>query len=66
MGPSYNETWFRSNYRQESTEWETMWRAAAKSKPKMSYKDAEQFTKDVGLSSSEKKSALKAAKKWLK
>ena len=66
VGPSYNETWFRSNYRQESTEWETMWRAAAKSKPKMSYKDAEQFTKDVGLSSSEKKSALKAAKKWLK
>ena len=66
VGPSYNETWFRSNYRKESTEWETMWRAAAKSKPKMSYKDAEQFTKDVGLSSSEKKSALKAAKKWLK
>ena len=66
VGPSYNETWFRSNYRQEETEWETMWREAAKSKPKMSYQDAEQFTKDVGLSSSEKKSAMKAAKKWLK
>ena len=56
VGKNYNE----------STEWETMWKAAAKSKPKMSYKDAEQFTKDVGLSSSEKKSAMKAAKKWLK
>jgi len=56
VGKNYNE----------STEWETMWKQAAKSKPKMSYKDAEQFTKDVGLSSKEKKSALKAAKKWLK
>ena len=34
--------------------------------PKMSFKQATEFVDEVGLDKSEKKNALKNAKKWLK
>ena len=50
----------------EETEWDQMWKRAAKEKPKMSFKQASQFVDDVGLDKKEKTNALKTAKKWLK
>jgi len=47
-------------------EWDSMWKNAAKSKPKMSFKQAVEFVDEVGLDKKEKKNALKTAKKWLK
>ena len=47
-------------------EWDSMWKNAAKSKPKMSFKQAMDFVDEVGLDKKEKKNALKTAKKWLK
>ena len=47
-------------------EWDSMWKNAAKSKPKMSFKQATAFVDEVGLDKKEKKNALKTAKKWLK
>ena len=57
--------------RQESVafqegEWDQMWKDAAKSKPKMSFKQASEFVDEVGLDKKEKVNALKTAKKWLK
>jgi len=57
--------------RQESVafqegEWDSMWKNAAKSKPKMSFKQATAFVDEVGLDKKEKTNALKTAKKWLK
>ena len=57
--------------RQESVEfqegeWDQMWKNAAKSKPKMSFKQATEFVDEVGLDKKEKTNALKTAKKWLK
>ena len=57
--------------RQESVEfqegeWDSMWKNAAKSKPKMSFKQAVEFVDEVGLEKKEKTNALKTAKKWLK
>ncbi len=43
-----------------------MWKNAAKSKPKMSFKQATAFVDEVGLDKKEKTNALKTAKKWLK
>ena len=47
-------------------EWDQMWKNAAHSKPKMSFKQAVEFVDEVGLEKKEKKNALKTAKKWLK
>ena len=47
-------------------EWDQMWKNAAKSKPKMSFKQATEFVDEVGLDKKEKTNALKTAKKWLK
>ena len=47
-------------------EWDSMWKNAAKSKPKMSFKQASEFVDEVGLDKKEKTNALKTAKKWLK
>ena len=47
-------------------EWDQMWKNAAKSKPKMSFKQAVEFVDEVGLDKKEKTNALKTAKKWLK
>ena len=47
-------------------EWDSMWKNAAKSKPKMSFKQATAFVDEVGLDKKEKTNALKTAKKWLK
>ena len=47
-------------------EWDSMWKNAAKSKPKMSFKQAMDFVDEVDLPKKEKKNALKTAKKWLK
>ena len=43
-----------------------MWKNAAHSKPKMSFKQAIEFVDEVGLDKKEKKNALKTAKKWLR
>ena len=43
-----------------------MWKNAAKSKPKMSFKQAMDFVDEVDLPKKEKKNALKTAKKWLR
>ena len=50
----------------QENEWDTMWKNAAKEKPKMSFKQAIEFVDEVGLDKNEKKNALKNAKKWLK
>ena len=50
----------------QEDEWDTMWKDAAKSKPKMSFKQATAFVDEVGLDKKEKTNALKTAKKWLK
>ena len=47
-------------------EWDQMWKNAAKSKPKMSFKQASEFVDEVGLDKKEKTNALKTAKKWLR
>jgi len=47
-------------------EWDQMWKNAAHSKPKMSFKQAIEFVDEVGLDKKEKTNALKTAKKWLK
>jgi len=47
-------------------EWDQMWKNAAHSKPKMSFKQATAFIDEVGLEKKEKTNALKTAKKWLK
>jgi len=47
-------------------EWDQMWKNAAHSKPKMSFKQATEFVDEVGLDKKEKTNALKTAKKWLK
>ena len=47
-------------------EWDQMWKNAAHSKPKMSFKQASAFVDEVGLDKKEKTNALKTAKKWLK
>ena len=47
-------------------EWDQMWKNAAKSKPKMSFKQASEFVDEVGLEKKEKTNALKTAKKWLR
>ena len=47
-------------------EWDQMWKNAAHSKPKMSFKQATAFVDEVGLDKKEKTNALKTAKKWLK
>ena len=47
-------------------EWDQMWKNAAHSKPKMSFKQAVEFVDEVGLEKKEKKNALKTAKKWLR
>ena len=47
-------------------EWDSMWKNAAKSKPKMSFKQAMDFVDEVDLPKKEKKNALKTAKKWLR
>jgi len=50
----------------EKADWTTAFKNAAQSKPAMKYKDAASFIETAGLNSSEKRRALKAAKKWLK
>ena len=50
----------------QEDEWDTMWKNAAKEKPKMSFKQATEFVDEIGLDKKEKKDALKNAKKWLK
>ena len=50
----------------QEDEWSTMWKNAAKEKPKMSFKQATAFVDEVGLDKKEKTNALKTAKKWLK
>jgi len=50
----------------QEDEWDSMWKNAAKSKPKMSFKQATAFVDEVGLDKKEKTNALKTAKKWLK
>ena len=50
----------------QEDEWSTMWKNAAKERPKMSFKQATEFVDEVGLDKKEKKNALKTAKKWLR
>ena len=50
----------------QENEWDTMWKNAAKNKPKMSFKQASEFVDEVGLDKKEKTNALKTAKKWLR
>ena len=50
----------------QEDEWDSMWKNAAKSRPKMSFKQATAFVDEVGLDKKEKTNALKTAKKWLK
>ena len=50
----------------QEDEWNTMWKNAAREKPKMSFKQATEFVDEVGLDKKEKINALKTAKKWLK
>jgi len=51
---------------QEKSDWNTAFKSAAQSRPAMRYKDAVSFIDTAGLNSMEKRSALKAAKKWLR
>ena len=50
----------------ERADWETAFKSASQSRPAMKYKDAAAFIDTAGLSSTEKRTALKSAKKWLK
>ena len=50
----------------ERVEWETAFKSASELRPAMKYKDAAAFIETAGLSSTEKRTALKSAKKWLK
>ena len=50
----------------ERADWETAFKSASQSRPAMKYKDAATFIDTAGLSSTEKRTALKSAKKWLK
>ena len=50
----------------EFDNWDSTFKAAGQTRPRMSYKDAEKFINEVGFGGTEKKKALKAAKKWLK
>ena len=50
----------------ERADWETAFKSASQSRPAMKYKDAAAFIDTAGLNSSEKRTALKSAKKWLK
>ena len=56
----------KGNLAFQENEWDTMWKNAAKEKPKMSFKQATEFVDEVGLDKKEKINALKTAKKWLK
>ncbi len=47
----------------QENEWDSMWKNAAKSRPKMSFKQATEFVNEVGLDKKEKTNALKTAKK---
>jgi len=53
-------------YLEEKADWNTAFKSAAKSRPPMKYKDAVSFIDTAELNSTEKRSALKAAKKWLR
>ena len=53
-------------YLNEKADWNTAFKSAAQSRPAMRYKDAVSFIDTAGLNSTEKRSALKAAKKWLR
>ena len=53
-------------YLNEKADWNTAFKSAAQSRPPMKYKDAVSFIDTAGLNSIEKRSALKAAKKWLR
>jgi len=53
-------------YLNEKADWSTAFKSAAQSRPPMKYKDAVSFIDTAGLNSTEKRSALKAAKKWLR
>ena len=53
-------------YLNEKADWNTAFKSAAQSRPPMKYKDAVSFIDTAGLNSTEKRSALKAAKKWLR
>ena len=50
----------------EKADWNTAFKSAAQSRPPMKYKDAVSFVDTAGLNPREKRSALKAAKKWLR
>ena len=56
----------RENLAFQENEWDQMWKNAAKSRPKMSFKQAMDFVDEVDLPKKEKKNALKTAKKWLR
>ena len=53
-------------YLNEKADWNTAFKSAAQSRPPMRYKDAVSFIDTAGLNSTEKRNALKAAKKWLR
>ena len=53
-------------YLNEKADWSTAFKSAAQSRPAMKYKDAVSFIDTAELNSTEKRSALKAAKKWLR
>ena len=56
----------KENLAFQENEWDQMWKNAAKSRPKMSFKQAMDFVDEVGLPNKEKKNALTKAKKWLR
>ena len=56
----------KENLAFQENEWDQMWKNAAKSKPRMSFKQAMDFVDEVGLPNKEKKNALTKAKKWLR
>ena len=43
----------------QENEWDTMWKNAAKERPKMSFKQATEFVDEVGLDKKEKKRCIK-------
>ena len=67
-GPNEEENLLDSakRYLNEKADWNTAFKSAAQSRPPMRYKDAVSFIDTAGLNSTEKRSALKAAKKWLR
>jgi len=56
----------KENLAFQENEWDQMWKNAAKSRPKMSFKQAMDFVDEVDLPQKDKKNALKKAKKWLR